>query len=504
MGDSGNLFLGFMLSIISIMIVNADGGFHFVTVPILVLAIPIYETGSSIIRRAIQGRSVMSADREHIHYRLLNRGWGHRNVVLCIYSLSAIAGLLGFIVSRGKLYTLSIYIIGIFIVLGFISGFKGSKAKPKGDKVRLLVGITLSEMGGAQKVVYDIISSLPLDKYDVTLVTYPGGELIDWLSPYDIEIVTISEIRREISPYHDIVTFFKLYSIMRRGNFHIAHFHSSKMGILGRCAAWAAGVPKNYFTVHGWGINEYQPQWVQRALGSAEKIAGKMCTKCIFVSQYHKRIGIKRGWVDENKASVIYNGIDDRPVTVGRLRGELSIDEETPIIGTIMRLREPKQPEFTIRIYDELIKRGLKPHLVIIGDGPQMDECVELIAELGIEKGVHLLGTREDARILLNDFNIFTLFSKWEGLPISIIEAMFAGKPIVSSSVGGIPELLSHKDTGYLIEGFDIKEVADYIQVLLEDNGLKASMGKKAFEMATSLFRKEEMTKAYERLYMEG
>lgn len=507
MGDGGSLFLGFMLSLISMMVVNGSEGFQFVTVPVLVLGIPIYETGSSIIRRVMAGRSVMSADREHIHYRLLNRGMSHRNVVVFIYTLSAIAGIFGFIVSRGKLYILSLYIMGIFIVMGFVSGFrlyKITKDQTVGGNVRLLVGITLSEMGGAQKVVYDIISSLPLDRYDITLVTYPGGELIDWLAPYEIDVITIPEIRREISPYNDIVTFFKLYFIMKSGNFHIAHFHSSKMGILGRCAAWVAGVPKNYFTVHGWGINEYQPLWLQRVLGSAEWLAGKMCTKCIFVSEHHKRIGIEKGWIDENKASVIYNGIDDKPDIVGRLREELGVDKKIPIIGTIMRLREPKQPAFTIQVYDELIKRGLRAELVIIGDGPQREECIELIAELGIERGVHLLGTRGDARILLNDFDIFTLFSRWEGLPISIIEAMFAGKPIVSSSVGGIPELLIHEETGYLIESFDIKEVADYIQTLLEDDELRISMGKKAFKTAISLFGKEEMSKAYERLYMEG
>ena len=135
------------------------------------------------------------------------------------------------------------------------------------------MGITLSEMGGAQKVVYDLISSLPEDRYDITLATYPGGELIQWIKDLEtqggkrVRIIGIPQLRREISPFYDISTFCKLYGLMKKERYDIAHFHSSKMGILGRLAAFMAGVPKIYFTVHGWGINEHQPDGCRRYWG---------------------------------------------------------------------------------------------------------------------------------------------------------------------------------------------------------------------------------------------
>ena len=162
-----------------------------------------------------------------------------------------------------------------------------------GLKVKILMGITLSEMGGAQKVVYDLISSLPEDRYDITLATYPGGELIQWIKDLEtqggkrVRIIGIPQLRREISPFYDISTFCKLYGLMKKERYDIAHFHSSKMGILGRLAAFMAGVPKIYFTVHGWGINEYQPEWLQKMLGLAEKVAGRRCTMCLCVSHHH-------------------------------------------------------------------------------------------------------------------------------------------------------------------------------------------------------------------------
>ena len=139
------------------------------------------------------------------------------------------------------------------------------------------------------------------------------------------------ELRREISPINDILTFIKLYRIMRRNKYDIVHFHSSKMGILGRLAAYLAGVKNIYFTVHGWGINEYQPKWLQKLLGLAETLCGRKCTMCLCVSKYHRDIGIKMGWLSQ-KSAVIYNGIDEAPTTVGK-PARTNIEDDVLIIG---------------------------------------------------------------------------------------------------------------------------------------------------------------------------
>ena len=373
--------------------------------------------------------------------------------------------------------------------------------------IELLMGITLSEMGGAQKVVYDLVSSLPKNKYNITLVTYPGGELIQWVKDLkfkkdmEVKIIGIPEIRRELSPFFDMVTLLKLYKIMKSKRYDIAHFHSSKMGILGRLAANMAGVPKIYFTVHGWGINEYQPKWMQRLLGNAERTAEQRCTKILCVSEYHRNMGIKMGWLKPDKSCVIYNGIDQAPTIIGKLRNELNIEEDIPIIGSVMRLREPKQPMYTIEVFNEILRRGHKVKLVIVGDGPMYDDCKMTIDRLEINEHVHMLGTRTDARELMNDMDIVTLFSKWEGLPVAIIEGMFAGKPIVSSRVGGIPEIIDHGITGFMIDGFAVSEAADQISHLLKDKILIDKMGRAAKQKALESFSKNRMVASYERVY---
>lgn len=376
-------------------------------------------------------------------------------------------------------------------------------------RIKLLIGITLSEMGGAQKVVYDLISSLPKEKYNITLVTYPGGELIQWIEDLSSEkgirvrIIGISQIRREISPFYDIVTLFKLYKIMKTEKYDMAHFHSSKMGILGRLAARMAGVPRIYFTVHGWGINEYQSRWLQRVLGLAEKVAGRWCNLSICVSKYHMNLGLKMGWLKPNKACVLYNGIDMAPITRGRLRQELNIEENIPIIGTIMRLREPKQPVFTIEVFKEILNMGHKAKLIIIGDGPMYKDCRVSIDQLELNENVYLLGTRADARELINDIDIMTMFSKWEGLPIAIIEGMLAEKPVISSCVGGIPEIIDNGINGFMIDSFDVHEGAEYISSLLRDEDLMRSMGRAAKQKAVKCFSKDRMVENYDRIYRE-
>ena len=375
-------------------------------------------------------------------------------------------------------------------------------------RTKILMGVTLSEMGGAQKVVYDIIESLPLDIYDIGLVTAPGGELIKWIEDLNktrdsqVKIITIPELRREISPFNDIKAFFKLYSIMKRGRYHIVHLHSSKMGILGRWAAKLAGVPKILFTVHGWGINEYQPRIVQKVLGFAERISGRISDMTICVSRYHLDKGIKMGWLNPSKSYVIYNGISDAPDIYGKLKTEIKIMPDTFLIGTIMRLRAPKEPLFTIRVVKNLIDKGFNTKLVIIGDGPLKRQCMDLIKELALDEHVFLLGTRHDVRELLNDFNIITLFTRWEGLPVCIIEAMFAGIPVITCKVGGIPELIGeNNEAGFMLDSLDIEEAASYIECLLKDNEMAKRIGSAAKQKAYKLFTKKCMTEKYHNIY---
>jgi Glycosyltransferase len=388
-------------------------------------------------------------------------------------------------------------------VYDIVRHFRKSESK----KIRILMGVTLSEMGGAQKVVYDLLASLSSLQYELTLVTSPGGELIDWVKELNrncenkIKIVTLPSLEREISIKNDVKTFIELFRIIKKGRFDIAHFHSSKIGILGRIAAFLAGVPRIFFTAHGWGINEYQSRLKQVLFTFAERMAGIMCSKIICVSDFDMEKCIKKKWANRNKLCVIHNGAAEMPASYGKLRKELCIPDDELIVGTVMRLKEPKDPMTFIRAAKILIKKKQNVRFIIIGDGPLKEKCIALIKDNGLENKVIMLGKRRDARELLVDFDIFVLLSKWEGLPITIIEAMLAGKPVVASDVGGVSELVSDGGNGYLLKTGNEMEAAYRIGKLLESKNLISIMGNSGYEKAGREFNLPKMIGEYEQIY---
>jgi len=377
-------------------------------------------------------------------------------------------------------------------------------------RIKVLHVITLSELGGAQKVVYHIVAGLPAEQFEVTVACAPGGELVNWLIdlPQSIHVVEIPELKRDISPLNDLKALWKLYSLMKKEDFHIVHCHSSKAGILGRLAAWLAGVPKIYFTVHGWGINEYQSRPVRFFYEWAERLAGAVSTKVVCVSESDLAKGRSLRLAADGKFCVIYNGLPEAQKREGILRGELDIKEEDIIIGTVARLAPQKAPLFLLELAAQMITRPDRGpgegqlYFVIIGDGPLRSECEEFINAKGLNGRVFLLGAREEAAELVRDFDVFVLFSRWEGLPLTIIEAMQAGCPVVANAVGGVGELVVHQKTGCLINELDLKAAEKALRDLISSRDKRLSMGELGRQRADNLFSINEMRKKYIELYL--
>lgn len=375
-------------------------------------------------------------------------------------------------------------------------------------KIKLLIGITLSEIGGSQKVVYDIISNLPEDKYEITLITSPGGELIEWINQLNaarsstINLITLKSLKHELSPLNDIIALSQLYRIMRKGNYDVAHFHTAKIGFIGRLSAWLRNIPQILYTVHGWGISSHLRPIMRRLLKIAEKVAVKFSTAIICVCKYDMNMAINKKWIPIKKAKLIYNGISYPDVhQTGRLRKHIAISDTACIVGTTMRLKPPKTPLFAIQVMNEVCNKIPNVKFVIIGDGVLKEKCQSLINSTGASDKMFLLGSIQDARTLVSDFDVFVLFSVSEGLPLSIIEAMFAGKPIVSNNVGGISELVEHGVNGYLIDNLDVNAASEYIIKLLKDKALREQMGSVGRQKAIETFNLQTMLSKYQEIY---
>lgn len=376
-------------------------------------------------------------------------------------------------------------------------------------RLRVLFIITLSEMGGAQKVVYNIVAGLNPQEFDITVACAQGGELVYWLRNLEqgVKLIEISSLRREISPWHDLKAFWKLYWLIKKNDFNIVHCHSSKAGILGRLAAWLAGVPKIFFTAHGWGINEYQ-HWAGRLLYTwMERLSGAVSTKVVCVSECDMLKARNLKIIADDKLVVIYNGLPEPEIQEGLLRNELGIKKNDLVIGTVARLAPQKAPLFLLEVAERMIKRHSCPgegrlYFVLIGNGPLKPECEKFVNDKGLKERVFLLGTREEAAKLVRDFDIFVLFSRWEGLPLTIIEAMMASRPVVAGAVGGVGELVVHRETGLLIDEMDVNGAEKALLHLISDPGKRFSMGQIGRQRACGLFNIKQMVDKYRELYL--
>jgi glycosyltransferase involved in cell wall biosynthesis len=372
--------------------------------------------------------------------------------------------------------------------------------------MKILQVVTLSEVGGAQKVLFNIVSGLHNKAdFEFHVAAAPGGELVDWLRGIGVRVFEIPELVRPISPANDLKALIKLKKLMQEEKYDLVHCHSSKAGMVGRFAAKWAGVPRIVFTVHGWGVNDRQPLLLRTLLGTAEKLAGWISTDVVCVSQADYRLGKK--FVKEEKRQVIYNGVEEPKGRRGKLREELGIGKDDIVITMAARLKKPKEPLLFLQVAAIMLcnnagsRKNGKIHFILVGDGPLKKKCMDFVRERKLEKQVHPLGTREDLMELYPDFDIFVLLSSWEGLPLTICEAMREGLPVVASRVGGIEEQVQHGWNGFLLDKNAPDLVKDYIEKLVRDELLRQKMGANSKRKGEELFRIERMVGEYERLY---
>lgn len=375
---------------------------------------------------------------------------------------------------------------------------------------KILHIITLSELGGAQKVLYHLVAGLDPGEFEIEVACAPGGEMVRWLRqlPHVVPALEIPELKRNISPINDFKALYKLYKYIKQGHFDIVHCHSSKAGILGRLAAWLAGVGRIIFTVHGWGLNDYQSQPVQFIYTFLERLGSAVSTKVVCVSESDLAKGINLRIASPDKLTVIYNGLPDPAKQRGLLRRELNIRNEDLVIGTVARLAPQKNPLFLLQVAERIVTRQSgdssqsRVFFVLIGDGPLKLSCVQYIKEKGLEKHVFLMGSREDAGKLIQDLDIFVLFSRWEGLPLTIIEAMQAELPVVASDVGGVGEMVVDGKTGLLVRGQVLDEAEKALLTIIDNRSQGRIMGQAGRERAMSLFSLDQMIRKYRELYL--
>ena len=343
-------------------------------------------------------------------------------------------------------------------------------------KKRILYLITRSEPGGAQSHILELLNGLR-NKYELILAAGEEGYLLHQARELGIEAYLLPSITRIVSPFKDFKAYREIKKTMVNTRPDIVHAHSSKAGVLGRLAAYRLGI-RNIFTAHGWAFADGTP-WSRRLISiPPEYIAAKWCDRIIAVSRTDKQLAVDHHISVPEKIVVIHNGIAD-------IEDKLiaNPDNDIPILTMVARLAPPKN---FICLLDALSTINKKYILRVVGDGPELSKVRKHAKKLGIYNNIDFMGSRNDVPDILASSDIFILSSDWEGFPISIIEAMRAGLPVIASRVGGISEAVIEGRNGFLVSRDDPEALSEAIRKLIPDIKLRKQMGhnsRQLFEM---------------------
>ncbi len=350
---------------------------------------------------------------------------------------------------------------------------------------------------GSQRVALDICDHLDRNEYEIWIACAPSKDkdnaFAQEVKKLGLNKRIIPHFRRALGPW-DILAFFEIYGFLRKHRFDIVHTHGSKSGVLGRIAARRAGVKSVIHTVHGVPYHSVLPKPVQCFYRMAERFAGKFCDKVVFVSENQRKDAVAKKVIAEEKTVTIYNGVVDIP------RKERDYSGDELLIGSVGRFWDQKNYLVTIRAAIEACKRNPRLRFAFLGDGDYFDTCLKMVRDNGLQDRIELPGWQNNVREWLDRFDVFLLYSLWEGLPVAILEAMNAGLPVIASDIDGNNELVDASN-GYLVDTNQPEKLIELLATLTDKRDSLGSMSKQSIRKIQEHFLLDRMTKEYLQAY---
>ncbi|MBP6964204.1 MAG: glycosyltransferase [Armatimonadetes bacterium] len=351
-------------------------------------------------------------------------------------------------------------------------------------------------IGGAEEQLVSLAPEFDAGRFRVIVcVLQPGGTLENRLEAADVKYHSFG-FRLRSAP----LAVLRICSFLKRERVDVLHMHMYHAALYGRIAGLLARVPVMITTDHGKGM------WKKPWQVAFERYMVRHTALRIGVSQDVADIIRNRERVPDDKLIVVRNGVNAERFRAGEaerasVRTELGVTEHTFLVGTLARLVEPKALHVMIEAVSIASKDVPGIRLLIVGDGPLRAELDKCASDLGVRDGVIFTGARSDVPGLLAAMDVFALSSIREGLPISLLEAMAAGKPIVATRVGGIPDVIADREDGLLVEPDAPQAFADAICDLAADADLASRLGQRAAEKAESDYSVKATARKLEEIY---
>lgn len=349
--------------------------------------------------------------------------------------------------------------------------------------MKIIYGITKSNFGGAQRYVFDLALAAKATGHDVAVLAGGEGALVEKLKSHNIRVITLPSLKRDISLVDEFKSLHFIFRTLFEERPDVFHTNSSKMGGIGNFAARLAGVKRIIFTGHGWAFNEPRP-WLQKQIIKVFVwLTICLSHKTICVSEKTRE---QVSWpFIKRKLVVVHNGIASFNLSPRQTGGF--------VVGTIAELHPIKGLDVLLTAWGKFAKRNPHAKLVIMGDGEEKENLHALAHELQIADSVDFKGYIDNGRSRLKDFDIFVLPSRSENLPYVILEAGFAGLPVIATRVGGIPEIIATGENGILVEPENPHEILSSLILLAEDAHLRARLGGALQETVSKSFTAHKM-----------
>lgn len=337
---------------------------------------------------------------------------------------------------------------------------------------RIMYVITRSDIiGGATIHLKELVQHALLLEMDVFVVVGGGGKVVDYFSSLGCKVYSLGSMHRKINLFKDLVSFFELKRLVMEVQPNIIHLHSAKAGIIGRLVSKYLGI-KSVYTVHGWPFTNGISGVKKHIFLKIEKFMMNFTDEIITVSKYDKMLAETYGFKFPHKISPIQNGM---PEVVSNKVDLTKMEDDRGIVKFIMvaRFDAQKNQKKLIEAFSKV--RNENWELEFLGDGENINECKFLVNNKGLSNKVIFSGFVTDVDTKLKFCDVFVLISNWEGLPLTIIEAMSNQMPVIASNVGGVPELIEQDKSGFIVD--DVESIVLAIESYLFDLSLIKSHG---------------------------
>ena len=338
----------------------------------------------------------------------------------------------------------------------------------------------------------------------------------------NISPIEISEMRRSIFPLNDIIAYYKIKKIIKEFKPDIVHTHASKAGTIGRLAASSCNVKLIVHTFHGHVFHSYFNKAITGVIIAIERYLAKKTHVIIAISEQQKKelvqtyniassdkivtiplgFNLEKYAIEQDKKSIIF-------------RSKYGFANDEIIIGIIGRIVPVKNHAMFVEIASKIKQTsGKKIRFAIIGDGDSLPVIEKKAIELGLTYSYFITHPKMQSDIVVTSWeteidqvlaglDIVVLTSFNEGTPVSLIEAMAAKRPVVSTNVGGVQDVVKHEVTGFLTSLNDVNSFAGYVIQLINNKELRVKMGNAGFESVINKYSQQRLIKDVKKLYLD-